>query len=109
MPAMIVKNEGKGNGVHTRLVNVSDVAKSLHISPDYIVRFLGLSLATNTTYTAESGEGDLRGTIQKKDVRAAVRRFVDTIIRCPGSGTNKCGLPELVFEGKGKAKKAKLR
>jgi len=43
MPKVIVKVEGKGNGIKTRIVNMSDIAKALDRPPSYPTSILGAS------------------------------------------------------------------
>jgi len=38
MPPLTIKVEGSGNGIKTVLTNMVDVAKALHVIPQYPVR-----------------------------------------------------------------------
>jgi translation initiation factor 5 len=41
MPRLLIKNEGRGNGIKTVLVNLGDVVHALHVHPSTITLHLG--------------------------------------------------------------------
>lgn len=41
MPRMILKIEGKGNGIKTNVVNMQDVSKALRVPTEYPLKFMG--------------------------------------------------------------------
>ena len=41
MPKMILKIEGKGNGIKTNIVNLVEVAKSLRVPTAYPLKYMG--------------------------------------------------------------------
>lgn len=46
MPKMVLKTEGKGNGIKTNLVNLLDVAKALRTRIEYPLKFMGYELGS---------------------------------------------------------------
>ena len=47
---MILKIEGKGNGIKTNIVNLYDVAKALRVPEEYPLKFLGIEQGSQITY-----------------------------------------------------------
>ena len=50
MPKMMLKIEGKGNGIKTNIVNLGDVAKSLRVPTQYPLKYLGAEFGCNSDY-----------------------------------------------------------
>ena len=48
MPKMILKVEGKGNGIMTNVTNLDEVAKALRVPPSYPHKFFGTELGSLT-------------------------------------------------------------
>jgi len=46
MPALQLKIEGKGNGIKTNIVNMSDVSKALRVPNEYPLKFLGFEFGS---------------------------------------------------------------
>ena len=46
MPKLILKIEGKGNGIKTNIVNLNEAAKALRVPTDYPLKFMGHELGS---------------------------------------------------------------
>ncbi len=44
MPKMLLKVEGRGNGIMTNITNLEDVAKALRVPPAYPLKFFSVEL-----------------------------------------------------------------
>lgn len=88
MPPLQTKTEGKGNGIKTILLNLSDVAKSLFTSPDYIAKFLSIELGCS--YKHDENRTSLNGSHTFSTLSSYLDKFIKLIILCP-----RCHLPEL--------------
>lgn len=56
MPKIIAKVEGKGNGIKTVLVNMSEVAKALNRPPTYPTKYFGCELGAQTQLDAKNDQ-----------------------------------------------------
>ena len=83
MPALIIKNKGKGNGVKTELINISDISKSLARDSESIMKFLGYELGTLANGIVINGKFDEN--ILKELIEKYIEKFV--IVRPMNSGT----------------------
>lgn len=90
MPKVAVKVEGRGNGVHTRIVNLADIAKALERPPEYILKFIGYELGACTrSASIVNGEHDA------KRIGDIVESFVGSYVCC-----RSCGNPETTVKVK---------
>ena len=95
MPDMILKIEGKGNGIKTVIVNCDDIAKALGTSSAYICRYFGFVLAA--AVNTDSGKYIVNGKHEYKDMMNTLDKFIDKFILC-----KKCNNPETVMHVKDK-------
>ena len=56
MPKMVLKIEGKGNGIKTNIVNLGDVAKSLRVPTQYPLKYLGHEFGCISEYKNKTVE-----------------------------------------------------
>eukprot|EP00003_Mantamonas_plastica_P007103 TRINITY_DN1591_c0_g1_i2.p1 TRINITY_DN1591_c0_g1~~TRINITY_DN1591_c0_g1_i2.p1 ORF type:complete len:484 (-),score=196.78 TRINITY_DN1591_c0_g1_i2:79-1503(-) len=91
MPKMLIKVEGSGNGIKTLVINMSDVARSLHIPPQYVTRFFGTELNAQSKYDEKREAAQVNGEFDYKSMFAVLQEFIQEFILCPN-----CHLPELV-------------
>ena len=93
MPKMILKVEGKGNGIMTNITNLEDVAKSLRVPASYPHKYFGIELGTLTKTKTDSfivnGKHDI-GAMEK-----ILDKFIEKYILCP-----LCKLPEMTLKTK---------
>jgi len=76
MPKLITKIEGKGNGIKTKLVNITEVAKAIGRSPEHIVKFLSYELATS------SKEYILSGSHSESSIKEKLYQFIAKYVQC---------------------------
>jgi len=93
MPPLTTKVEGRGNGIKTVLMNIVDVAKSLHTEPSYATKFFGMEVGAVSQFDTKRNVGIVNGVHQTKELQKMLRKFVREFILC-----QKCGLPELQFK-----------
>jgi len=93
MPVLKTKIEGRGNGIKTILVNMSDVAKALQVDPDYPTKYFGFELGAHSKYTAKDDRAVVNGAHTAVDLSRMLERFIETFVLCP-----RCKLPEVNWE-----------
>lgn len=92
MPSIVAKIEGRGNGIKTRFINLSEVAKSLHphgeVYRNYIIKFFGFELGAmvNTRDLVINGKYD------SSDLQDLLDKYVDKYVLCA-----KCQNPETLL------------
>lgn len=91
MPLLQQKIEGKGINIRTNLTNLKDVAKSLRVPGDYILKFMGIEFGSNTN--TKEGLFSINGEMNADDVLRMLDKFIDRFVLCP-----KCKLPEMVLQ-----------
>lgn len=88
MPTLQIKSEGRGNGLKTVLLNLSDVAKALCLPADYLGKFFSLELGC--AYRSDvSSRPTLNGAHTVGELTTVLMRFVKEFVLCP-----RCHLPE---------------
>ena len=81
MPELLVKNEGKGNGVKTVITNIADVARALKRPPTYLHKVFGY--AHNTPALTDSkGRSVINGTFSKVTLAKDLDVFIDRYVLC---------------------------
>lgn len=92
MPKVIVKVEGKGNGIKTRIVNMSDIAKALDRPPSYPTKYFGCELGAQTTVDAKTDKYIVNGSHTADKMQDILDGFIQKFVLCP-----KCENPETVL------------
>lgn len=87
MPSLQIKPEGRGNGVKTILLNLTEVAKALFLAPDYIAKFFSLELGCS--YRVADQRYVLNGSHSLTLLHSHLEKFIQQFVLCP-----RCGLPE---------------
>jgi translation initiation factor 5 len=103
MPELLVKNEGKGNGVKSVIVNISEVARALKRPPNYLLKWVGIARGSLTNIDADS-RAVVNGTYSRETLAKDLDAFIDKYVLC-GS----CQNPETTMYVKPKAGTAELR
>jgi len=93
MPPLSTKIEGRGNGIKTVLMNIVEVAKSLHTEPSYATKFFGMEVGAVSQFDTKRNVGIVNGVHQSQELQALLRKFISEFILC-----QKCKLPELQFK-----------
>ena len=81
MPELLVKNEGKGNGVKTVITNINDVAKALKRPAPYLHKVFGYAHNTPTTIDGD-GRAVINGTFNKETLAKDLDAFIDRYVLC---------------------------
>eukprot|EP00475_Leptophrys_vorax_P028945 TRINITY_DN421_c0_g1_i1.p1 TRINITY_DN421_c0_g1~~TRINITY_DN421_c0_g1_i1.p1 ORF type:complete len:414 (-),score=147.24 TRINITY_DN421_c0_g1_i1:62-1303(-) len=95
MPRLVTKIEGRGNGIKTVIVNMSDIAKALHIDPAYPTKFFGVELGAQSKYDKANDKSVVNGAHNQKDLANLLNKFIEIFILCPN-----CHLPEITMSVK---------
>lgn len=90
MPKLVTKVEGRGNGIKTVIVNMVDIAKSLHCDPAYPTKFFGIELGAQSKYNDKTERAIVNGCHDQTDCAKMLDKFIDLFILCPT-----CRLPEI--------------
>ena len=89
MPRMIAKTEGRGNGIKTVIVNMSDIATALNRPPELVTKFFGVDLGAQSKYDEEADKCTVNGAHTTPDLQKLLNVFIDKFVLCPT-----CHLPE---------------
>lgn len=83
MPQLLVKVEGKGNGIKTVLPNISDVARALSRPPTYPTKFFGCELGAQTIFDEKADRYIVNGAHDASRLRELLITFIDKFVLCP--------------------------
>lgn len=83
MPKIIVKVEGKGNGIKTRIVNMSEIAKSLDRPPSYPTKYFGCELGAQTTIDHKTDKYIVNGSHTADKMQDMLDGFIQKFVLCP--------------------------
>lgn len=89
MPRLIAKVEGKGNGIKTVIVNMTDVAKALNRPPTYPTKFFGCELGAQTQFDAKNDRFIVNGSHEASKLQDMLDGFIRKFVLCP-----ECDNPE---------------
>lgn len=89
MPRLIAKVEGKGNGIKTVIVNMTDVAKALSRPPTYPTKFFGCELGAQTQFDAKNDRYIVNGSHTDDKLQTLLDGFIKKFVLCPS-----CSNPE---------------
>ena len=91
MPAMLIKTEGRGNGIKTVILNLRTIAKSLNVDPSYPLKFIGIELGTQTKW--DLSRALLNGSHSLSTLSLQLDHFIQQFVLC-----SNCRLPELIWK-----------
>lgn len=90
---MILKIEGKGNGIMTNITNLDKVAEALRVPPMYPLKFFGVELGTLIKQKTDSFI--VNGKHDQSSLEKLLDKFIDKYILCPI-----CKIPEMTLKAK---------
>lgn len=93
MPKVMGKVEGRGNGIKTVLINITDVAASLNREAPEITKFFGCELGSQTTYAADTDRAIVNGAHRDMDLQNHMSRYIENFVLCKN-----CRLPETHYK-----------
>jgi translation initiation factor 5 len=93
MPRVMGKIEGRGNGIKTVLLNVTDVAASLNRDAPEITKFFGCELGSQTTYAMDTDRAIVNGQHRDQDLQTHLSRYIENFVLCKN-----CRLPETHYK-----------
>ena len=93
MPTLLTKVEGKGNGIKTVVVNITDVAKALQRPPIYILRYFGCVLGTQVYHDMKNDRYVVNGAQESTLLQHVLDAYIQKYVLC-----NKCKNPETVLD-----------
>jgi len=97
MPVLQAKVEGRGNGIKTVIVNMSQIAESLERPPSYPTKFFGFELGALTKCDEEADRYVVNGKHDGEALAKLLDDFIDKFILCKQCDRN----PETVMLLKG--------
>ena len=105
MPPLDVSADSRNKQRKTYLHNACSVARNVFRPEAWLIKYLALSLSTDSGVAAGAAPSYLTGHHDKADLQPLVFGFIQDYVLC------KCGSPEtlLYVEGKKRSKKAKLQ
>lgn len=82
MPKLIAKVEGKGNGVKTVVVNMTEVAKAIGRPPSYLTKYFGYELGAQTKTDHKNDRYIVNGSHDIKKLQDLLDRFIHKFVLC---------------------------
>nr|CAG4643191.1 EOG090X05QT [Ilyocryptus agilis] len=92
MPRLLAKVEGKGNGIKTVIVNMTDIAKALGRPPTYPTKFFGCELGAQTQFDLKNDRFIVNGAHEAGKLQQMLDIFIKKFVLCPN-----CENPETVL------------
>ncbi|XP_018327427.1 eukaryotic translation initiation factor 5-like [Agrilus planipennis] len=89
MPRIVAKVEGKGNGIKTVIVNMTEVAKALGRPPTYPTKYFGCELGAQTQFDFKNERFIVNGSHDAIKLQDLLDGFIRKFVLCPG-----CDNPE---------------
>jgi translation initiation factor 5 len=82
MPKLMIKIEGKGNGIKTVIPNMSDIAKSLNRPPSYPAKYFGSELGAQVILNEKDSRYIVNGAHQDEKLQSLLDVFIDKFVLC---------------------------
>lgn len=92
MPPIASKIEGRGNGIKTAVVNLSDVARALARPSTYIIKWFGFELGAQTSASEETDRYIVNGAHDAGKLQDSLDGFINKFVLC-----GNCKNPETDF------------
>jgi translation initiation factor 2 beta subunit (eIF-2beta)/eIF-5 len=96
MPKLIIKIEGKGNGVKTIIPNLPDIARALQRPPSYLMKYFGFELGAQVKIDEANGRYSINGHHGQEQLQSVLDAFIKKFVLC-----DNCANPEtdMLFGG----------
>lgn len=104
MPKLTTKIEGKGNGIKTVIVNMSDVSKALVRDPALPTKYFGVVLGAQVQVDDKTDRYIVNGSHPCEKLQDILDGFIKTYVLCPS-----CANPETTFQVNLKLKNVSAR
>ncbi|KAF2768137.1 putative eukaryotic translation initiation factor 5 [Teratosphaeria nubilosa] len=85
------KVEGKGNGIKTVVVNLSNVAQQLYRPPNYVIKYFGFELGAQTNIDPKDDRWIINGAHEASKLQDHLDGFINKFVLCKS-----CKNPETV-------------
>lgn len=95
MPPLQSKIEGKGNGIKTVIVNLSNVAEQLARPPNYLIKYFGFELGAQTNIDPKDDRWIVNGAHEAVKLQDYLDGFINKFVLCKD-----CKNPETVVSVK---------
>ncbi|KAL5963218.1 Eukaryotic translation initiation factor 5 [Taenia solium] len=95
MPQLSAKVEGKGNGIKTVIVNVTDIAKRLNRKPIYVTKYFGCELGAQIHVDDKNDRYIVNGAHDTARLQELLFAFINKFVLC-----SNCGNPETTLQVK---------
>ncbi|GCE96999.1 eukaryotic translation initiation factor 5 [Zygosaccharomyces mellis] len=82
MPPIQAKVEGRGNGIKTAVLNVSDIARALNRSVTYIVKYFGFELGAQTSIMIDADRYLVNGVHEPAKLQDVLDGFINKFVLC---------------------------
>ena len=82
MPSLVVKVEGKGNGIKTVILNLDDVAKSLGRPSIYLMKYFSCELGTQTRFDSKNHRYIVNGLHDTEKLQDMLDIFIKKFVLC---------------------------
>ncbi|KAG7195400.1 Eukaryotic translation initiation factor 5A-1 [Scheffersomyces spartinae] len=97
MPPIQSKVEGRGNGIKTVIVNLSEVSRALGRPPAYVIKYFGSELGALTAIQEDQDRYLVNGTHDANELQDSLDGFINKFVLC-----GNCKNPETQIEIKGR-------
>ncbi|KAJ3210093.1 Eukaryotic translation initiation factor 5A-1 [Clydaea vesicula] len=92
MPKLIAKIEGRGNGIKTVIVNMSNISRALMRPPAYATKFFGIELGVQSNCDDKVDKYLINGAHEQEKLAEVLDLFIKKYVLCSG-----CLNPETDF------------
>ncbi|SCV02864.1 LAMI_0H03598g1_1 [Lachancea mirantina] len=82
MPPIQAKVEGRGNGIKTAVLNVSDVAHALNRPTPYIIKYFGFELGAQTSISVDKDRYLVNGAHEPAKLQDVLDGFINKFVLC---------------------------
>lgn len=89
MPKLSCKVEGKGNGIKTVIVNMKEVAEAIYRRPNYVTKYFGSELGTQTLIDEKTPRYVVNGAHDANKLQDILDGFIKKFVLC-----SNCANPE---------------